>query len=72
MPVNLTFLDLSLWLATNAIILVMTSEILVRMLHTNVINKKRMRVVVIIIFSAFLTTVLIRFYETYTSLEVLH
>ena len=66
----LSFLDISLWLAVTAIILLITSELIspyygkINLL----INKKRLKRAALIVSILFLMTVAIRIYEMITSL----
>jgi len=70
MQFPLSFWDFRLWLAINAIILLITSELLF-FYHgkTFRIEKKRFRIVAFILGILFMVTVLIQIYQTSTVLQ---
>jgi len=70
MQLPLSFWDFRLWLAINAVILLITSEVLLSY-HEKMfmIEKKRLRTIALILGIIFAITVLIQIYETLIVLQ---
>jgi hypothetical protein len=67
MPFPLTYEDLRIWLVINAILFLVTSELLLSYHgRTFIIGKKGLRIVALLLGIIFLITVLIQFIETST------
>lgn len=66
MQFPLSFFDISLWLALNAIILLISSELIPSTYGRTkaLLDKRKLRNIAIIMSTLFLITILIRLYET--------
>ena len=70
MEIPLTLWELRLWLAANAILLLMASELLyTRYGRAFMLNKKRLRIAAVILGVVFVITVLIEAYEVWQGLQ---